>query len=190
MNPAGGKTRTYVYDPKDPSPTLGGANLPPLKHGPTLQNDLEQRHDVLVYTTGKLEEPFRIEGRADLSFSVSANREDCDFTARLCEVDEDGKSYLLADAIQRAKLREASRPKLLVPGETTAITLRFPSLAVTIPKGEELKILLSSSNWPRYERNPHTGADHWDERSALTLEVKVFHGEHPFELRLPRRAGS
>ncbi|MBI3722803.1 CocE/NonD family hydrolase [bacterium] len=181
--------RSYTHDPRDPSPTLGGANLPPLKHGPTLQNDLEKRKDVLVYSTGKLAQPLTLEGRAELSFTFSANREDCDFAARLCLVDEDGRSFLLADAVLRAKLREGAEPKPLVPGEKTTLTLRFGSTAVTIGKGKELRVLLSSSNWPRYERNTHTGADHWDEKSALELQVTVFHdSEHGMELKLPRRA--
>ncbi|MDQ7778224.1 MAG: CocE/NonD family hydrolase [Planctomycetota bacterium] len=170
-------TRHYVHDPEDPTPTLGGANLPPAKHGPTDQRPLEKRKDVIVYSTGPLDKPLRVNGNVELSFDFIVNRPSCDFTARLCELREDGKSILVADAAQRCKSLE--------PGKKSRVTLRFPATAYTFPKGRELRVYLSSSNSPRYERNPHTGADHWDAKTALDLDVTIHHENA--ELKLPVR---
>ncbi len=166
--PLGGGDRTYACDPRDPSPTLGGANLPPLKHGPTDHSALERRKDVLAFSVS-LDKPERVNGAAELSFEATVDRPSCDFIARLCDV-VDGKPMHLADAVRRV------RP---VPGERTRVRLRFPATAVT---ARELRVYLSCSNWPRYERNPHTGADHWDEKAALPAAVTVHGGA---ELSLP-----
>jgi putative CocE/NonD family hydrolase len=165
--------RSYTYDPKKPSPTLGGANLPPLRHGPTDHGRLDARKDVLAYSTGKLEEPLRINGNVKLSFEFTADRETCDFSARLCEV-RDGKPYLIADAVCRVWDHE--------PGEKGRVTLHFPATAITV---SELRIYLSSSNWPRYERNPHTGADHWERRGCKTLKATIHHGSAKLNIPEP-----
>jgi hypothetical protein len=164
---AGGE-RSYVCDPREASPTLGGANLPPQKHGPTDHSALEKRKDVLAYEV-KLEKALRVNGTVELSFEATVDRPCADFSARLCDV-VDGKATLLADAILRVRAK---------PGEKTRVTLAFPATAVT---AKELRVYLTSSNWPRYERNPHTGADHWDEKIAVPLAVTVHEG---MELRLP-----
>jgi predicted acyl esterase len=167
----GDGTRAYTYDPTNPSPTLGGANLPPLKHGPVSQEPLDRRDDVLAYATGPLETPLRINGNVTLAFDFIADRESCDFTARLCDV-RDGIPWLLADA--------ALRVRSITPGKKQRATLRFPAAAATV---KDLRIYLSSSNWPRYERNTHTGADRWDEKKAKPLTVTIHHGAA--ELRIP-----
>jgi hypothetical protein len=179
--PSGG-TRSYVSDPRKPSPTLGGANLPPMKHGPKAQNALDGRADVLAYSTGKLEKPMRINGAVELSVAFTANREDCAIVARLCDVHPDGKAVLLADAAARARVRDGE-PKPLKPGERAALTLRFPPTAAVLPAGHALRIYLSSTNHPRYERLPNTGADHWDEKAAVDVDVTVLHDGT--ELRVP-----
>ncbi len=164
----GGGDRTVTFDPLDPTPTLGGANLPPLRHGPTDHSALRDRKGVLVYDLD-LKESLRVNGTVELSFEATADRACCDFIARLCDVVE-GKPMLLADAVRRVRT---------APGERTRVTLRFPAMAVT---ARELVLFLSGSNWPRYERNPHTGADHWEERGALAATVTVHEGA---ALRLP-----
>ncbi len=172
------KTLSYVCDPKDPTPTLGGANLPPLPHGPRTQNALEKRKDLLVYSTGKLTSPLTLNGNATLSFQVEVDRPCCDFMARLCDVGPDGKSYLLADAAVR--IRDAKA------GARQDVTLTFPTTAATWPEGWDLRIYLSSSNWPRYEKNTHNGADHWEAADAEAVNVTVV---HPAKLTLPSLAG-
>lgn len=172
-------SRAYVCDPKDPTPTLGGANLPPVPHGPHLENDLDARKDLLVYSTGKLASSLALNGKAGLSLEVEVDRPCCDFMARLCDVDPEGHVYLIADAARRLWDVKA--------GERRKVTLSFPTTAVSWPVGWELRVYLSSTNWPRYERNPHTGADHWDAKAAVPLSVTVL---HPAELTLPALAES
>jgi hypothetical protein len=182
--PEQGGIRAWTCDPTDPSPTLGGANLPPMKHGPLDQSALSARKDGVWYSTGKLDKPLRVNGNVELTFTFTANRPDCDFTARLCEAGADGRPILMADAAGRAKLRDGTgAAKLLASGEKHTITLRFPAAAITFPEGHELRLYLSSSNWPRYERNSHTGADDWDPKAAQPVEVTVDHAEA--ELWLP-----
>ncbi len=178
----------YHYDPKRPTPTLGGANLPPLKHGPTRQNELLRRKDLLVYRTDRLRAPLELNGNASLTFHFSCDRVDCDFTARLCDERPNGDLILVGDAAQRAKYRNG-RTELLEPGRTYAITLKFPAAAYTFRSGHRLTLILGSGNYPRYERNPHTGGDFWDPATALDLDVTVYHGgKKPAVLILPRRA--
>lgn len=185
---SGTATERYRYDPQQPSPTLGGANLPPLHHGPKKQNALLPRKDVLVYRTARLEEPLELNGAAALTFEFSCDRVDCDFTARLCDEDRDGALLLVADAAQRAKLRNG-RLELLEPGRQYRVTLTFPAHAYTFRTGHQLVLILSSGNSRRYERNPHTGADFWDPESALDLTVTIYHGPGtPATLTLPRRS--
>jgi len=127
----------YSSDSSNPSPTLGGANLPPLKHGPTDHSALDARKDQLVW---KIAKPLRINGVPELSFDATVDQSSCDFIARLCKV-RDGKPYLLADAAQRVKT---------TPGQKTRVTLAFPPTAIT---ARELRIYLTTTNSPRYARH-------------------------------------
>jgi putative CocE/NonD family hydrolase len=184
-------SRKYRYDPKDPSPTLGGLNLPPLPRGPTDQSALEKRDDVLVYSTDPLKEPLRVLGNVKVTLSFAVNRVDADFSVRLCDVHPDGRSTLVHDGIQRAKFRAGPRPRRLEPGKPTAVTVTLPKTAYTFARGHACKILVSSSNHPRFERNPHTGSDHWDPEEALDLEVTVFHDrDRPSRVEIPVRTDS
>lgn len=174
--PAAG-TRQYTSDPREPSPTLGGANLPPLPHGPTRQDALDSREDLLAWSTPALETPLRINGNVELAFDFEADRASCDFCARLCEVRSDGHAYLIADTARRARD--------LAPGKKSRMTLRFPLTAYTILKGSALRLYLGSTNSPRYERNTNMGDDHWNERKALPVTVTVHH--EGAEMKLPVR---
>ena len=143
----------YTSDPANPSPTLGGANLPPLKHGPTDHSALDARKDQHVW---KIVKPTRVNGTPELEFEATIDKETCDFIARLCEV-RDGKPYLLADAARRVKAK---------PGEKTRVTIAFPPTAIT---SRELRLYLTSSNWPRYAR--HEGVVAVTVHEGATLKV-------------------
>ena len=127
----------YTSDPADASPTLGGANLPPLKDGPTDHSPLDSRKDRHVWRVVKA---LRVNGSPELTFEAAIDKESCDFIARLCEV-RDGRPYLLAEAARRVQAK---------PGVRTRVTLEFPPTAVTTG---ELRIFLTSTNWPRYARH-------------------------------------
>ena len=158
-----------------------------MKHGPLKQNRLLKRKDQLVYRTKTLKKPLQLNGKASLTFSFKCDRVDCDFTARLCDEDAEGNLYLVADAAQRAKLR-TGKVELLTPGKTYEITLSFPAHAWTFVEGHKLMLIVSSGNWPRYGRNPHTGDNFWDSKKAKDLTVTIHHdGKRPASLKLPRR---
>ncbi|MBN8218382.1 MAG: CocE/NonD family hydrolase [Spirochaetes bacterium] len=164
--------KSYVCDPRHPAPTLGGANLPPLPHGPTVQSALDSRTDGLSIPV-EVGHALRVNGNPTLRFRFTADRPSCDLIARLCWV-RGGKPYLLSESGKRfAPIR---------PGEILQAVLAFPPIAVT---GERFKVYLSSASSPRYERNPNTGADHWDEAAAGAVTVTVIGG---MELSLPTLA--
>jgi predicted acyl esterase len=143
----------YTSDPANPSPTLGGANLPPLKHGPTDHSALDARKDQHVW---KITKALQVNGSPELEFEATMDKESCDFIARLCEV-RDGKPYLLADGASRVKTK---------PGEKTRVALTFPPTAITT---HELRIYLTGTNWPRYER--HEGVVGVTVHNGATLKV-------------------
>lgn len=183
--------RVYTCDPKKPSPTLGGRNLPPVPHGPGDLGALDKRADVLVYSTGRLASPLGVDGAPTVSLTFAADRPDCDFIAQLADVDESGRATLLVDGAQRAKWRTPGKgPQLLEKGTAVKLTVTLSPLSATLPKGHELRLYVTSASSPRYERNTHTGADHWEEASAVPVTVTVFHdAERPSALSLPVRKG-
>lgn len=179
--------RRYVDDPARPVPTLGGANLPiGLDVGPRDQARLVDREDVLVYTGALLDEPLRIEGRPEVTVRLRADAVDVDVAVRLCDVLPDGRTMLVADSIQRASRRAGAAPAWLTPGEPVDVTVALPSLGYTLPKGHRLRILVSGTNWPRFERNGHTAAPGFDAATATPAAVEILSGPaHPSRVVIP-----
>jgi predicted acyl esterase len=178
-------TRQYKYDPKNPSPTIGGQNLPPLSHGPKEISKIANRKDVLVYATDKLTEPLAIRGEVALTVSFSCNRVDTDISVRLSDEHPDGKLYLVGETIQRAKLRNG-KVELLEPGKAYTLTLRLAPHAYTWLKDHKLKLIVTGGNAPRFEPNTGNGDDHFDRAKALDADVILLHdAAHPAELKLP-----
>lgn len=148
---------TYPYDPANPVPTRGGRNLL-LPAGPMDQRPVEQRRDVLVFTSGPLPEPVAVAGDLEVKLRVSTTARDTDFTAKLTDVYPDGRSMLIVDGIQRLRYRASvEREELATPGEEYAITVRLGPTAIVIAAGHRLRLALSSSNAPRFQPNPNTG---------------------------------
>ncbi|MBX3458622.1 MAG: CocE/NonD family hydrolase [Planctomycetes bacterium] len=168
-------TREYTYDPRTASPTVGGQNLPPLTHGPKDVSAIAKRGDVLVYATPALESPLRTRGEIELHVPFACNRVDTDIHVRVCDTHSDGKSYLVGETILRAKWRDGKTAQPLKPGEVTELALKLPPHAYTWRKGHKLTLIVTGGNTPRYERNPHTGADEWDEKSARDATVTIHH---------------
>lgn len=176
---------SFKYDPKGASPSIGGQNLPPLTYGPKDVAELEKRADTLVYATEALDGPLAIRGEVSLTVSAWCNRADFDLHVRVVDTDETGKSFLVAETIQRAKLRDGKSVQLVKAGEAVELTLRFTPHAYTWQKGHKLKLIITGGSTPRFERNTHTGSDAWDETSALDAEIRLDHyGTHPV-LELP-----
>jgi putative CocE/NonD family hydrolase len=139
----------FIFDPLAPVPTAGGANFHhfPEFLGPRDQRAVEERTDVLVYTSAPLESSLQIAGPIDVEVYASTEGVATDFTAKLVEVRADGYARIIADGIRRVKKADLRKPIIVTLGHT----------AMAIPKGSRLRLEVSSSNFPKYARNPNTG---------------------------------
>lgn len=174
--------RVFVDDPSRPTPTVGGANLPGrLAAGPANQARVSGREDVLAYTSAPLDRPLRLAGRARLVVTLRVDRPDTDVAVRLCDVDAEGRSMLVADTIQRASL-QGGRLELLAGDDPHEVIVELPPLAYTFRKGRRLQVLLSGTNWPRFARNTHTRSLAWSEDDAVPARVSLLHGRSRLEL--------
>jgi putative CocE/NonD family hydrolase len=182
----------YVYDPLDPVPTVYGKTLMPtiLPAGIADQTRVEERADVLCYTSEPLAAPLAVNGRIRVELWASSSAPDTDFTAKLVDVAPDGYAMNLAEGIVRARHRDSPRRRSapLAPGEPTFFALDLWDLAHTFLPGHRLRLEVSSSNFPRFDRNTNTGhelgAD--GEADAVRAEQRVLHDAgHQSVLVLP-----
>jgi len=159
---------TYAYDPGSPAPTVGGRNLV-LPAGSFDQREVEQRPDVLVFSTDVLPEPLEVTGHVTVRLFASSSARDTDFTAKLTDVYPDGRSMLLADGILRARFREGPDHEVLMePGKTYEFNTDLQSTSIIFSQGHRLRVAVSSSNAPRFEPNPNTG-DPWRANNNLVV---------------------
>jgi predicted acyl esterase len=181
-----GARASFVFDPADPAPTIGGPNMR-IEGGPKDQRPLEKRDDVLVFSTDVLEEPIEATGRLTTELWIASDRRDTDFAVRLCDVYPDGRSILIADGIQRCAVRDSLEKGVpLEPNEPTRIRVDLWSTSIVFAKGHRIRILLSSSNYPRFEVNPNTA---FSDASPGTVwkatNTILFEADHPSRLILP-----
>lgn len=155
--PTGTDSRTYEYDPKNPVPNVGGQELGvPL--GPMDQRRVENRPDVLLFTSEVLKEPVEVTGRLRAKLFVSSDCPDTDFTVKLCDVYPDGRSMLVTDGIIRARYRTSfEKESFLKPDEVYELDVDLWSTSLVFNKGHAIRVAVSSSNSPRFEANPNTG---------------------------------
>lgn len=181
--------RTFAYDPTDPVPSLGGATL---LHKPGVfdQRPVSNRPDVLKFATPPLDAPLEITGRVTVRLYVSTDATDTDFTAKLIDIYPDGREILMLDGIQRLKFRNTfERPEFLPPGEIAELEIDLWSISLIFNEGHRIGLHISSSNYPRFERNPNTGKDFPVEGEPLPVAHNtVYMGlRHPSALILPIR---
>jgi putative CocE/NonD family hydrolase len=180
---------TFLFDPMNPVPTHGGANFHFMLHlvGVKDQRDIEEREDVLVYTSDPLAEELEITGPIKAVVHVSSEGRDTDFTAKLVQVKPDGYARIIEEGIQRVSFRNGPGERELIdPGEVYEITIEMGSTAITIPAGHRLRLEVSSSNFPKYDRNPNTGEDPLRARVLKTVTQKVyFGGEYRSHIVIP-----
>ncbi len=154
---AGLENITYSYDPRDPCPTIGGNNLGG-NPGPRDQSLIEERDDVIVFTSEELEEPYTIEGDLKVQLFFSSDCNDTDFIVRLCDVYPDGRSMLIIDGARMARLRESMYSEAFItPGNEYNMTINLFSTAYQFNEGHRIRISVTSSNYPRFAINPNTG---------------------------------
>jgi putative CocE/NonD family hydrolase len=153
----------YVYDPADPAPTVGGpTSLPALlfgtSSGPHDQRRIEGRPDVLVYSSAPLEAPLSVVGPLRVTLFAATTAVDTDFVAKLTDVLPDGTSRILAEGVLRARYRqgfEAARP--VTPGAVDEYTIDLVATANVFLPGHRVRLIVTSSSFPRFDPNPNTG---------------------------------
>jgi putative CocE/NonD family hydrolase len=177
--PASSGYDSYLFDPMNPVPTYGGANFHFLLHliGVKDQREIEERNDVLVYTTAPLEGDMEIAGPVRAVVYASTEGKDTDFTAKLVEVRPNGYARIIEEGIIRASYREMTGEReLLEPGRVYRLTVELGTTAIMIPKGNRVRLEISSSNFPKYDRNPNTGEEALRARVLKSVTQKVYHG--------------
>ena len=153
----------YVYDPSDPAPTVGGPTSLPARMmksnaGPLDQARVEGRDDVLVYTSAPLEQALEVTGPIALVLHAATSERDTDFVAKLTDVWPDGRSLILAEGILRARFRDGfARETPVQPGEVYEYELDLVATSNVFLSGHRIRLLITSSSFPRFDRNANTG---------------------------------
>jgi putative CocE/NonD family hydrolase len=188
--PADEPEDVYLYDPRRPVPTVGGATLLGLDpvEGPRDQRAVEAREDVLCYSTPVLDTPVEVTGPIALVLYISSSARDTDFTGKLVDVYSDGRAEILTDGILRARYRESfTAPKLLEPGQIYELRLDLWATSNLFKAGHRIRLEVSSSNFPRFDRNTNTGGviETETEKDFVQAVNRIYHNAaHPSHLLL------
>jgi uncharacterized protein len=194
--PAGGASPSdrFRYDPSDPVPSVGGNNCcgTPTAAGPQDQRPIEGRRDVLIYTTDVLQEEIEVTGPVKVVLYAASDAVDTDFVAKLVDVHPDGSSYNMAEGIVRARYRESlTSPKLLTPGEVNRFEIDLVGTSVAFLKGHRIRVHVTSSHFPQFDRNPNTGAAFGTSAAVKVAEQTIYHdaarASHVLLPVIPRR---
>jgi len=180
----------FLYDPANPVRTQGGGNCCDHDHlapGVYDQRPVEDRADVLVYSTEPLDADTEVTGPVSAELYVSSSAVDTDFTAKLVDSHPDGFARNLADGILRLRYRNSfERAEPLVPGEIYKIHIDLWATSNLFRKGHRIRLEISSSNFPRYDRNLNTGEELLTGWRMVAANQTVYHDpDHPSALILP-----
>ena len=180
----------FVYNPLDPAPTRGGGlccYAPVVPGGAFDQRAIEQRADVLVYSTEPLTQDLEVTGPIELILYAASSAPDTDFTAKLVDVEPGGQARNLTDGIIRARYRQSrSDPHLLKPGEVEEYTIELGATCNVFAAGHRIRLEISSSNFPRFDRNPNTGHDLFaDGQTCPALQTVMHRAGYASYLALP-----
>ena len=151
------------------------------------QRVVEGRNDVLVYTGPPLKHDLEVTGHIRVVLYASTTARDTDFTAKLVDVFPDGRARNLTDGILRLRYRESlEKPVLATPGEVYKLTLEAGATSNVFLKGHRLRLEISSSNFPRFDRNPNTGRAIADETDLRKATQTIYHDhDRPSHILLP-----
>ncbi|MBK6723881.1 MAG: CocE/NonD family hydrolase [Acidobacteria bacterium] len=186
--PATDMPDVFTYDPMNPVPSFGGnvcciGNA--IQAGSFDQSKMEERNDILVYSTDVLKEGFELSGPIDITLYVSSDAKDTDFTVKLIDVDETGKAWNLDETIQRMRYRNGYDKPLVWMEKDKVYKVKFQPMTTSnyFAPGHRLRIEISSSNFPRFDRNMNTGGNNWDETKGLIAKNAVHHSkQYPAEI--------
>jgi uncharacterized protein len=180
----------FVYDPAKPVPTIGGplcCDGDHLAPGPRDQRSVEERDDVLVYSTTALDHDVEVTGPVRLEFYAASSAVDTDFTAKLLDVAPDGAAINITEGILRARYRDSQViPAPLVRGQAYLLSIDLWATSNVFRTGHRLRLELSSSNFPRFDRNLNTGELAANSATWVIATNTIFHDNtHPSALILP-----
>lgn len=180
-------TDGYVYNPAHPVPSIGGRFQASVPGGPYDQRPLLGRRDVLVFTSRRLRRNLPVIGPITVKLCASSSATDTDWTAKLDDVYPDGRSMLIEYGIQRARYRNSeTHPTLIRRGRIYEYTIRVWPTANVFKAGHRLRLEISSSNFPMYDRNPNTGHRFAQDAKITTARQVIYHDAmHPSEITLP-----
>lgn len=181
---------TFIYDPANPCTTYGGREFIGLTHGygPIDQRPIENRPDVLIFSTPPLPTPLTVIGKLKFILFASSDRYDTDWSVRVTDVYPDGRSILVTDNILKARHRHGfDREDSLIPNVPDTFNIDLWSTAWVFNTGHRLRIIISSSNYPRFEKNPNTGAPfRRNDPNFVVATQKIYRTqEMPSHLLLP-----
>jgi hypothetical protein len=182
--PAKANHDEYDYDPRDPVPTLW---TPQLFTVPSDQGPLSKRRDILVYQSPPLVQAVETIGYPEVVLAAASNCPDTDFFARLIDVAPDGRAIDVASGMIRARYRHSlEKPERLEPGKITELRIRLRPTAHRFLPGHRLRLDITSSDFPNYDRNHNTAADQNADAELAVARQSIHHGTaHPSRLILP-----
>ena len=176
--------------PRIPAPTIGGPLCCDSEHlapGPSDQRPVEARDDVLIYTTPAFSQDTEVTGPVSLELFAQSSAVDTDFEAKLVDVAPDGFAQNLTEGIIRARYRNSQeKPELMNPGQIYKFVIDLWSTSNVFLKGHALRLEISSSNFPRFDRNMNTGeAQAWAQKYVSATNTVYHDAEHPSVLVVP-----
>ncbi|HEY6384791.1 MAG TPA: CocE/NonD family hydrolase [Candidatus Acidoferrum sp.] len=176
------KPDSFTYDPMNPVPSYGGnvcCTGTAVQAGAFDQRKMEARNDILVYTSEPFEEGTELSGPITPTLYVSSDAKDTDFTVKVLDVYPDGRAYNLDESIQRLRYREGYDKPLvwMEPGKVYKVTLQPLNTSNYFEAGHQLRIEISSSNFPRFDRNLNTGGNNYDEEKGVVAHNSVHHSK-------------
>ena len=177
----------YVYDPRHPVPTVGGPFMLLTQSGPWDRRPVERRDDVLVYTTEPLAEDLEVTGPILLKLYACSSAPDTDLSATLVDVHPDGRAVILSEGLLRTRYRDSiENPTLIEPGRIYEFPIRIWETSNLFRAGHCIRLEVSSSNFPRFDRNLNTGHQPGMDTEMETAQQTIYHDtQHPSHLVLP-----
>ncbi|MBV9762880.1 MAG: CocE/NonD family hydrolase [Acidobacteriaceae bacterium] len=178
--PSSDHTDRFIYDPKNPVPSYGGnvcCTGNAVTGGAFDQRAMEARNDILVYTSKPLEEGLEFSGPITPTIYVSSDAKDTDVTVKIIDVLPDGTAYNLDETIQRLRYREGydKKPVFMAPGKVYKVTLQPLTTSNYFDAGHRVRVEISSSNFPRFDRNLNTGGNNYDETEGVVAHNAIHH---------------
>lgn len=181
---------SYSYDPMDPVISYGGNVCcadNAIEGGSLDQQEMELRDDILVYTSEPLTDGIEISGFIESTLYLSSDVKDTDVTIKLIDVYPDGRAYNLDETIQRVRYREGYEKEVFMEeGNVYEVKLTPMSTSNYFEKGHRIRIEVSSSNFPRFDRNLNTGGNNYDETTGIVANNRIHHSRrYPSNIKVP-----